>query len=349
MAGRAGRPQFDKEGVAIALAPEELVQELRKEIKDLQKRGRNVDEEKIRKGLYSRARADAKKRDDVVYDRDAHRALIEGEPAELRSRTRITAEQILAVGLPDLQEEPDPSLPVYMNLNISTVVDNLLLSDREKDECRKLLTQVTDNLHAAGVIDEHGAQISGEMIRELQGIDGLFIRHALLNHQLDHEQCVALVEFLVDHNVIQRVLDKKLLEKRREWIKNRLRERRQDNPQVSWEDVEEEYDEKFPRELSQPEIWHQEFASGLPHPELHGGKTQKNVWASIEEEEATFMSFVDTHRLAHEEGSLFSYLARVMKTADKLHEATGVGGFAVVGERVRKFLSVIDARLVKML
>ena len=39
MAGRAGRPQFDKEGVAMALAPEDFVQDFRKEVKDAKKRG----------------------------------------------------------------------------------------------------------------------------------------------------------------------------------------------------------------------------------------------------------------------------------------------------------------------
>jgi len=49
MAGRAGRPQFDTEGIAITLAPEEIVQEFRKEIRDLKKRGAHgVDETKIK-------------------------------------------------------------------------------------------------------------------------------------------------------------------------------------------------------------------------------------------------------------------------------------------------------------
>src|SRR6185295_11336800 len=38
MAGRAGRPQFDDRGLAITLAPEEVVSELKKELKDAKKR-----------------------------------------------------------------------------------------------------------------------------------------------------------------------------------------------------------------------------------------------------------------------------------------------------------------------
>ena len=38
MSGRAGRPQFDDKGLAIALAPEEVVSDLRKELKDAAKR-----------------------------------------------------------------------------------------------------------------------------------------------------------------------------------------------------------------------------------------------------------------------------------------------------------------------
>ena len=45
-------------------------------------------------------------------------------------------------------------------------------------------------------------------------------------------------------------------------------------------------------------------------------------------------SFVDAfrkdHGLAHEEGSLFTYLARVMKTARMLHEVTTLDEFASV-------------------
>ena len=35
MSGRAGRPQFDSEGIAITLAPEDVVQDFRREIKQL--------------------------------------------------------------------------------------------------------------------------------------------------------------------------------------------------------------------------------------------------------------------------------------------------------------------------
>lgn len=359
MAGRAGRPQFDTEGIAIALAPEDIVQELRKEVKDAGKRGRLVDEAKIRKGIYSRHRAEAKKRDDVVYDQEAHAALVAGEPAELRSRTRVTAEQILAIGLPDLAEEGLPgqreddaereALPVYMKLDIVSVIDNLLLTDRKRRDAHKLLVQITENLRALGVLDEHGRQIAGEMIGSLQGLDGPFVYYTLMHHQLDMEQCRELVELLVDHDVVQRVLDKKANEKRKAWIRDRLRELRQEQPQATWEDAEEDYERKFPRELSAAEQIHQAFAAAVPHPELHGGKTQKRIWSRIEEEELGFLDFVDTHRLAHEEGSLFSYLARVMKTAAKLHDATSVEQFGTIAARVRDYLAVIDPRMVAKL
>ncbi|MEL6184989.1 MAG: DEAD/DEAH box helicase, partial [Myxococcota bacterium] len=105
MAGRAGRPQFDKEGIAISLGPEEIVQEFRKEVRDLKKKGAHgVDEEKIKKKYYTRAKSEAKAKKDVVWDAEAHRKLVEGEPEKLQSRTRITPEQILAIGLPDLTE-----------------------------------------------------------------------------------------------------------------------------------------------------------------------------------------------------------------------------------------------------
>jgi hypothetical protein len=172
MAGRAGRPQFDDKGVAITLAPESVVQEMRKEIKTAKKQGYKVDEEQVRKACYARARSDAERRSDVVWHKPAHHALVTGEPAALTSKTHITAEMVLAIGLPDLAVETLPgeevdladaeSRPAYSNLNIRTVVDHLLLPERERRDAHRLLAHVTDNLRALDVVDEHGAQIAGE-------------------------------------------------------------------------------------------------------------------------------------------------------------------------------------------
>jgi hypothetical protein len=387
MAGRAGRPQFDNEGLAVVLGPEEVVQEVRKEIKNAQKKGLRVDEEKVRKGAYARARADAQRRGEVIWDELVHQQLVQGEPAALASRTKITPEQVLLIGLPDLTQEvlpgsaareaaaagagggvdgagpeadevvevappevperaPEASLPAYMRLNIVTVVDNLLLSEGAKQQMHRVLAQVTDNLRAVGVIDEHGKQIAGELIHKLHGMDGLFVYYVLMNEQLEYEQCRELVEFLVDHDIIQKQLDRKDEDKRREWIRERLRERRQENPLVSWEDVEEEYARAFPRELTRIELVHQRFSAEVPHPQLHGGKMPKNVWAQIEDNQLSFLEFVDRHRLQHEEGSLFSYLIRVMNFAKNLGEATFMEQFTSIESRVRSCLSVVDARLI---
>ncbi|MCG8421184.1 MAG: DEAD/DEAH box helicase [Proteobacteria bacterium] len=504
MAGRAGRPQFDNEGLAICLAPEDLVQDVRKEIRTGKKKGYKVDEEKIRKAAYHRARAEAKRRDDVIWDGEVHRKLVEGEPAQLRSKTHITAEQVLAIGLPNLVEEilpgaepapggeqpsadrpapaddtsagppeapverpeaavappeapagslpppaipaeqapaqaslgsppqaravssgepavrtaslgtladalgalssamtaapdgptvegeahgssgsarldPAPSstastvepadasssasgqgpavsevralprdnLPPYMKLDVVTIVDNLLMSDRERLHAHKMLAQVTDNLRAAGVINEHGGQIAGWMIKDLQGLDGLFIYYVLMNEQLDYGDCRELVEYLVDHDTVQKQLNRKDNEKRREWIRERLRERRRENSQVSWEDVEQEYEREFPRELTRIELIHQRFAALVPHPELHGGKMYKNIWATMEDEDFSFMEFVDKHRLAHEEGNLFSYLIRVMNSSRTLYEVTTMPQFDNLRRRVRNRLAVVDVRLLE--
>jgi hypothetical protein len=357
MAGRAGRPQFDEEGIAIALAPDDVVQVIRKEIKDAKKRGRKFDEERIRKSAYAKARSEAQRRDDVIWDRAAHQKLVEGEPAELTSRTRITPEQVLAIGLPDLTVETLPGAsdeelaaraaePAYMNLNVVTVIDNLLLSDHDKREAHKLLARVTDNLRAIDVVDEHGRQIAGEMIGELHGMDGLFVYYLMMNHQLDSDDCRQLIEYMVDHNTIQRILDRKEYEKRKIWIKERLREKRRDNPQVSWEDVEEEYEREHPRELTRIEQIHGEFSAIVPHPELHGGKSPKVVWQTMREDELSFMDMVERERLQHEEGSLFSYLIRVMNFSKTLGEVTGLEPFTATHDEVRALLSAVDARLV---
>ena len=357
MAGRAGRPQFDTEGISIVLAPEAVVQEMRKEISDAKKRGHLVDEEKVRKACYARARSEAQRASEVVWDAAVHQQLVRGEPAELRSRTRINAEQILAIGLPDLaaevlpgQEavaEPVERPPPWLKLDIVAVVDNLLLGDRERRDAHKRLAHVTDNLRALGVVDEHGRQVGGEIIGKLHGLDGLFIHYLVMNHQLDDRDFRELCEFLVDHDIIQRQLDRKLEDKKAEWIRERLRERRRESPLISWQDVEEDYEREFPRQLTRMELIHQEFSHQVPHPELHGGKGAKTIWATIEDENIGFLEMVDRHRLAHEEGNLFTYLARVMKVARKIHEATGLEQLAEIERRIRSYLSVVDERMVE--
>lgn len=351
MAGRAGRPQFDKEGIAISLAPEELVQEYRKEVKDAKKRGKNVDEGKILRATYARAKAEAQRKEDVVYDREEHKKLVNGAPAELTSKTRITSEQILAIGLPnlevtDLGEEGLAAIaPTQQRLDIVSVINNLLLPERKKREAHGRLARVTTNLAAFDVVDSKGVQVNGDFIRNLQGIDGLFVYYVLKNHTLSIEQAAEMAEYLVDNDSIQRILDRKQNEKRRAWIKERLGERRKENSQVTWEDVEEEYDEKFPREVTFMEEVHGGFASLLPHPELHGGKRPKAVWRTIVEDELSFLDFVSKHGLAREEGSLFSYLIRVLKVCQKIQKTTENAEFASVENSIREYLGAIDARL----
>jgi superfamily II DNA/RNA helicase len=381
MSGRAGRPQFDDRGLAITLAPEEVVSEIKRELKDAGKRGATYDEAKVKKSIYNRLRSEAQRKGDLIWTPDNHGELVRGEPAELRSRTKITAEQILAIGLPDLAAvelpgdsddaarapataKPEPpydeaarailmaraaveaSLPASLRLNIVTVIDNLLVDDHAKRGLHKTLAQLVANLQAIGVLDEHGNQIAGHMIRELQGMDGPFIYYALFHHQLDYEDLRAMVEYLVDHDVVQRVLDRAGEDKKREWMRARLKELREGNPQVSWEDVEAEWDKENPRVPTKIELIHQELAAKVPHPELHGGKKPKNVWAQIEDTGAGFLDFVEKHGLQHEEGSLFSYLIRVMNFSRKLAEASKLDEFETLADRTRAVLARIDERLV---
>ncbi|MGE0870581.1 MAG: DEAD/DEAH box helicase [Kofleriaceae bacterium] len=358
MAGRAGRPQFDDRGLAITLAPEEIVSELKKELKDAAKRPA-FDEAKVKKSVYNRARSEAQRKGDIVWTPEVHAELVRGEPAELRSKTKITAEQVLAIGLPDLaahalpgnelsarMAEAEASLPPSMRLDIVTVIDQLLLEDRERKGLHKTLAQLVANLTAVGVIDEHGKQISGQMIRDLQGMDGLFIYYTLFNHQLEYVELRQLVEYLIDHDIIQRQLDRKLEDARREWMRTKLRELRETNPQVSWEDVEALWEKEHPRELTKIEVIHQELSAKLPHPELHGGKRPKAVWATLEDSGMPFLEFVERHSLEHEEGNLFSYLVRVMNFARKLGEASQLTEFEDMAARVQKLLARVDVRLV---
>jgi hypothetical protein len=359
MAGRAGRPQFDDRGLAITLAPEQVVSDLKKELKDAAKRPA-YDEGKVKRSVYGRARSDAQRKGDVIWTPEAHAELVKGEPAELRSKTRITAEQVLAIGLPDLtaakipateselrQAEAEASLPPSMRLDIVTVIENLLLTERERKELLKILSQLVDNMKAIGVIDEHGHQVSGEMIRSLQGMDGLLIYYVLFNHQLEYTELRELVEYLIDHDIIQRQLDRRGEDEKREWMRTWLREARVDNPHVTWDDAEAKYLEEHPRPLTKIELIHSEFASKVPHPELHGGKRVKNTWAQMEDGNFAFLEFIEKHGLEHEEGNLFSYLVRVMNFAQKLYEASQLTEFEDMADRVKKILGRIDLRMIE--
>lgn len=361
MAGRAGRPQFDDRGLAIALAPEDIVSELKKELKDANKKGPDH-EAKIKKSVYNRARSEAQRKGELVWTPEVHQELVRGEPAELRSKTKITAEQVLAIGLPDLastflpgatvteaeqrQLEAERSLPPSMRLDIVTVIDHLLLDDRERKGLHKMLAQLVENMRAIGVLDEHGKQVKGEMIRLLQGMDGLFIYYVLFNHQLDYVELRQLVEYLIDHDIIQRQLDRKEEDAKREWCRTWLREQREAGAQASWDDAIAAWDKDHPRELTKIEVIHQELSAAIPHPELHGGKRAKNVWAQLEDSTLGFLEFVERHHLEHEEGNLFSYLIRVMNFARKLHEASQLTEFEDMAERVQRLLAHVDVRLV---
>jgi hypothetical protein len=234
-----------------------------------------------------------------------------------------------------------------MRLDIVTVIDNLLLTERERRELSKVLEHLVENLKAIGVIDEHGKQVSGDMIRQLQGMDGLLIYYVLFNHQLEYVELRQLVEYLIDHDIIQRQLDRKGEDEKREWMRTKLRELRVDNPHITWDDVEAAWEKEHPRVLTKIELIHQEFSSKVPHPELHGGKKPKSTWAQLEDSGAGFLEFVEKHGLEHEEGNLFSYLVRVMNFANKMGEASQLSELTEMGERVRALLARIDLRMVE--
>jgi hypothetical protein len=171
------------------------------------------------------------------------------------------------------------------------------------------------------------------------------VYYALTHADPQYPLARALVEFLVDHEVIQRILDRKGEGEKREWIKTRLRDRRREAPQTTWEDMEAEWEREHPRELTPVEQLHAAFSAAVPHPELHGGKKAKAIWATIEEEQLGFMDFVEREGLHMEEGNLFSYLARVMRVAKMLGEATGLDEFRTVEAGVRRLLGAVDERV----
>jgi hypothetical protein len=184
------------------------------------------------------------------------------------------------------------------------------------------------------------------MIRELQGMDGLLIYYILFNHQLEYIELRELVEYMVDHDIIQRQLDRKGEDAKKEWCRAKLRELREAGAQATWDDAIAEYEKAHPRVLTKIELIHQEFSGKVPHPELHGGKKPKNVWAQLEDGGGIgFLEFVDRHHLEHEEGNLFTYLIRVMNFASKLGQVSSLSELDDMAERIKAMLGRIDIRM----
>ena len=52
----------------------------------------------------------------MLWTPEVHAELVKGEPAELRSKTRITAEQVLAIGLPDLTAAKIPTTDAELRM-----------------------------------------------------------------------------------------------------------------------------------------------------------------------------------------------------------------------------------------
>jgi hypothetical protein len=65
----------------------------------------------------------------------------------------------------------------------------------------------------------------------------------------------------------------------------------------------------------------------------------------MEDEKLDFMDYVERFHLETEEGNLFSYLARVMKIARMLHEATTIDEFKTLQDEVRARLAAVDERV----
>ena len=54
---------------------------------------------------------------------------------------------------------------------------------------------------------------------------------------------------------------------------------------------------------------------------------------------------MERHDLQREEGSLFTYLARLMKAAKMLHEATTLSEFKDLEDAIRRPLARVDERV----
>ena len=364
MAGRAGRPQFDDRGLAITLAPEEVVSEIKKELKARRsaaacRRRRQGQESPYRICTSACCSASAGRPD---LDAGAHAELVRGEPAELRAKTKITAEQVLAIGLPDLTTTKLPGADGYVRRGLDEVEASAAAVDAPRhddgdrqpaarpiasaSELHKTLAQLVDNMKAIGVIDEHGKQVSGEMIRELQGMDGLL-------HLLRPVQPPARVRRAarsssscsIDHDIVQRMLDRKGEDEKREWCARGCASCAIENRHVTWEDVEAEWREGASARADQDRDRSTRSSSAkVPHPELHGGKKPKSIWAQLEDAELGFLEFVEKHGLEHEEGNLFSYLVRVMNFARKLGEASQLSEFGDMADRVKAVIGSVDIR-----
>lgn len=347
MAGRAGRPQFDTEGVAITLAPEQVTSDIRKEITLAKQKRYSIDEQKIRNTVYARAKSEASRNKNLTWGPDVHEKLSQGKPAPLKSHTQVTADQILTIGLPSSGTHKETSTPAFMSLNMQTIVDNLFIDEKHKHLAKKQLNHLSENLRSLGIIDSQGHQTKGTMIRNLRGIDGVFVYFALMQRDFSYQQLRELLEYVVDHGVIHNKIQRKEDDKKREWIKARLKELRAEGIIATIDGITDEYERRYPKERSLPELIHSDFLKIVPHQELHGGKIQKYIWSHIEDNQLSFFDFVEKFSLENEEGNLFNYIARLMKTAKMLFEQTSLTEFYTLEKALRSYIGAIDQRILE--
>ena len=81
----------------------------------------------------------------------------------------------------------------------------------------------------------------------------------------------------------------------------------------------------------------------------HGGYAGWDKARQMEDEGLSFLEFVEKNGLAHEEGSLFTYLARLMKAARMIWEVTTLDEWKNLEDKIRQKLAAVDDRVIESL
>ena len=187
----------------------------------------------------------------------------------------------------------------------------------------------------------------GEMIRELQGMDGLFIYYVLFNHQLDYVELRAArrVPGRSRHHPAHARPQGRGREARvdaREAARAARRATRRSRGRTS----RREYEKEHPRELTKIELIHQRVRRARCRtPSCTAARSAKNMWAQLEDGEPRLPRVRREARPRARGGQpVLVPRARDELRAASSTQASQLSEFEDMAERVQKLLARIDVR-----
>jgi hypothetical protein len=138
---------------------------------------------------------------------------------------------------------------------------------------------LVDNMRAIGVLDEHGKQVAGNMIKTLQGMDALFIYHLLRNQAArlrglprSWSSCWSITTPSSASSTARATTPARL-------VPDPAARAARRQPAGGVGGRRGRVGSRHPYVPSRMEEALARFLAAVPHPEIHGGKKQKRIWS----------------------------------------------------------------------